>query len=51
MFLGRITQPAPAQALLLAQRNRRLPQQPPPRVSAKDLPQTAPEVTVSSPAA
>ena len=38
MCLPRITQPEPAQALLLAQLNWSLPQQPPPRVYAQDLP-------------
>ena len=36
--LPRITQPEPVQALLLQQLNWQLPQQPPPRIYAKDLP-------------
>ena len=51
MCLPRITQPEPAQAVLLAQRNWRLPQQPPPRVYAKDLSPTKPQVTSPSQAA
>lgn len=46
MCLPRLTQPEPAQAGLLAQLNWRLPQQPPPRVSAKDLPQAQPQITL-----
>jgi len=49
--LPRLTQPEPAQAALLAQLNWRLPQQPPLRVYAKDLPPTGPEVPVPSQAA
>jgi len=41
----------PAQAVLLAQLNRSLPQQPPPRVYAQDLPAPGTEVTGPSPAA
>jgi hypothetical protein len=37
MCLPRLTQPEPAQAVLLAQLNWNLPQQPPPRVYAQDL--------------
>jgi transposase len=37
--LPRITQPEPVQALLLQQLNWQLPQQPPPRIYSKDLPQ------------
>jgi hypothetical protein len=48
MCLPRFTQPEPAQAVLLAQLNWSLPQQPPPRVYAKDLPLTGPELTVPS---
>jgi transposase len=44
MCLPRITQPEPAQAVLLAQLKWRLPQQPPPRVSAQDLPPPGPEL-------
>jgi transposase len=51
MCLPRITQPEPAQAVLLAQLNWSLPQQPPPRVYAKDLPPTGPKITVPSLAA
>jgi len=51
MCLPRITQPEPAQAVLLALLNWRLPQQPPPRVQAKDLPPAGPEFTVPSQAA
>ena len=40
MCLPRITQPEPAQAVLLAQLSWNLPQQPPPRVYAQDLPPT-----------
>ena len=42
MCLPRITQPEPAQVLLLAQLNWTLPQQRPPRVYAQDLPVAAP---------
>ena len=47
MCLPRITQPEPAQAVLLGQLNWTLPQQPPPRVYARNLPLTgnAPTVT------
>lgn len=38
LCLPRITQPEPAQRLLLAQLNWQLPEQPPPRIYAKDLP-------------
>lgn len=38
MCLPRITQPEPAQRLLLAQLNWQLPEQPPPRIYGKDLP-------------
>jgi hypothetical protein len=41
MCLPRITQPEPVQAVLLEQLNWRLPQQPPPRAYAKDLPPEA----------
>jgi len=51
MCLPRITQPEPAQAVLLAQLNWSLPQQPPPRVYAQDLPPSGPEVTGPAPAA
>ena len=44
MCLPRITQPEPAQAVLLAQLKWRLPQQPPPRVYAQDLPPAGPEL-------
>ena len=44
MCLPRITQPEPAQAVLLAQLKWRLPQQPPPRVYAQDLPPVGPEL-------
>lgn len=40
MCLPRITQPEPAQAVLLAQLNWTLPQQPPPRVYARQMPST-----------
>jgi transposase len=43
MCLPRITQPEPAQAVLLEQLNWNLPQQPPPRVYAKDVPADGPE--------
>jgi hypothetical protein len=43
MCLPRLTQPEPAQALLLAQLNWSLPQQPPPPVYAQDLPPRRPE--------
>jgi hypothetical protein len=46
MRLPRITQPEPAQAVLLAQLNWSLPQQAPPRVYAIDLPPTDPQVAV-----
>jgi len=49
MFRPRITQPEPAQAVLLAQPNWSLPQQPSPtcpRVYANDLPPAGPELTV-----
>lgn len=42
MCLPRLTQPEPAQAVLLEQLNWRLPQQPPPRVYAQDLPPDGP---------
>ena len=45
MCLPRITQPEPAQAVLLAQLSWNLPQQPPPRVYAQDLPPTGLELT------
>ena len=45
MCLPRLTQPEPAQAVLLAQLNWNLPQQPPPRVYAQDLPPAGPEPT------
>jgi hypothetical protein len=45
MCLPWITQPEPAQAVVPAQLNWSLPQQPPPRVYAKNLPTTGPEVT------
>ncbi len=50
MCLPRITQPEPAQAVLLAQINWTLPQQPPPRVYARNVPPTgsAPIVTEAS---
>lgn len=41
MCLPRITQPEPAQAVLLEQLRWRLPQQPPPRVYARDVPPAA----------
>lgn len=44
MSLPRITQPEPAQAVLLAQLHWSLPQQSPPRVYAKDLPPAGAEV-------
>jgi hypothetical protein len=47
----RITPPELAQAVLLEQLNWRLPQQPPPRVYAQDLPPTGPEVAAPSPVA
>ena len=50
MCLPRLTQPEPAQALLLAQLNWSLPQQPPPRVYAQDLP-SAPSQLALPPAA
>lgn len=46
LCLPRITQPEPAQALLLHQLNWTLPQQPPPRVYARDLPPTGPALSV-----
>ena len=46
MCLPRITQPEPAQALLLEQLDWSLPQQPPPRVYAQDLPLAGPELAV-----
>jgi hypothetical protein len=49
--LPRITQPEPAQAVLLAQLNWSLPQQPPPRVYAKDLPSAQPEIALPPQAA
>lgn len=45
MCLPRITQPEPAQAVLLAQLNWSLPHQPPPRVFPKDLPPSGPNET------
>lgn len=45
LCLPRITQPEPAQALLLHQLNWSLPAQPPPRVYAKDVPPAAPTLT------
>lgn len=51
MCLPRITQPEPAQAALLAQLNWSLPQQPPPRVYAKDLPPARSDIAVSPAAA
>jgi hypothetical protein len=48
MCLPRLTQPEPAQVLLLAQLNWSLPQQPPPRVYAKDLSPTGPTLPVPS---
>jgi transposase len=46
LCLPRITQPEPAQAVLLHQLNWKLPQQPPPRVYARDLPPAGPTLTV-----
>ena len=46
MCLPRITQPEPAQTVLLAQLNWSLPQQPPPRVYAKDLPPIGPQLVL-----
>ena len=46
MCLPRITQPEPAQAVLLAQLSWNLPQQPPPRVYAQDLPPTGSQLTL-----
>ena len=51
MCLPRRPPPEPAQAVLLAQLNWSLPQQPPPRVYAKDLPPVGPELTGPSPVA
>jgi hypothetical protein len=51
MCLSRITQPVPAQAVLLAQLNWSLPQQPPPRVYAREMPPTGPEIAVPPEAA
>lgn len=51
MCLPRITQPEPAQALLLAQLNWSLPQQPPPRVYAQDLPPAGPQIALPPEAA
>jgi Transposase DDE domain len=48
MCLPRITQPEPAQALLLEQLNWSLPQQPPPRVYAQDLLPSGQKVTAPS---
>ena len=42
MCLPRITQPERVQRLLLAQLNWQLPEQPPPRIYDKDLPQGPP---------
>jgi transposase len=46
LCLPRITQPEPAQALLLHQLNWALPAQPPPRVYAQDVPSVQPTLTV-----
>jgi len=46
LCLPRITQPEPAQALLLHQLNWALPAQPPPRVYAQDVPSGQPTLTV-----
>jgi hypothetical protein len=51
MCLPRITQPEPAQAVLLAQLNWTLPQQPPPRVYAQDLSPSPPAIALSPQAA
>lgn len=48
LCLPRITQPEPAQALLLAQLNWALPQQPPPRVYAGNLPPEGPTLAVTA---
>ncbi|MHB1308653.1 MAG: hypothetical protein ACYC23_16350 [Limisphaerales bacterium] len=47
----RITQPEPAQVVLLAQLSWNLPQQPPPRVYAQDLPPAGPQLTLPPEAA
>jgi len=47
MCLPRITQPEPAQAVLLAQLNWSLPQHPPPRVYAQDLPPVRSDIAAS----
>ncbi len=51
MCLPRITQPEPAQAVLLEQLNWRLPPQPPPRVYAQDLPPAGPALAAQPGAA
>ena len=48
MCLPRITQPEPTQAVLLAQLNWSLPQQSPPRVFARDLPPSGPQIALPS---
>lgn len=51
LCLPRLTPPQPAQALLLEQLHWSLPQQPPPRGYAQDLPPTGPECPLPAPAA
>lgn len=51
MCLPRLTQPDPAQAMLREQLHWSLPQQPPPRVDARNLPPSGPEFTGPSPTA